>query len=118
MFILSTIVPHRCSLYNEAIEHNKDAVKPSERGLQTLKLLAYRWAKVDDSVCSQPPYCEFKCAAPMLLRATGDTVVVHERCRVSFRTRLTANLLNTAGTNSCLEQTTCSHCRHEFVPAV
>ena len=28
------------------------------------------------------------------------------------------NLLNTAGTNSCLEQTASSHCRHEFVPAV
>ena len=28
------------------------------------------------------------------------------------------NLLNTAGTNSCLEQTTYSHCRHEFMPAV
>ena len=43
---------------------------------------------MDGSVCSEPPYSDFKFAAQRLLPDTGKTVGVHERCRVSFRTRL------------------------------
>ena len=68
--ILSIIVPDRCCLCNKAIKHDKDAVKPSERELETLKSLVDRWAKVDGSVCSEPPYSDFKFPAQRMLPDT------------------------------------------------
>ena len=64
----------------------------SEDGLQSLRELAERWAKLDQRVCTEAPYSEFQSAVLRLPEAVSGArnvkTSMHENCRISFRTRL------------------------------
>ena len=78
----------RCSLCNEPIKNNEDTAEVGSSGLQSLQALADRWAGIDNTLCSRPPYAEFKLATTRLSADHNDKIIVHKSCRINFQARL------------------------------
>ena len=105
---LSTRVSSKgsCSLCNEPIKDN-DTAEVGPSGLKTLKALADRWAAIDNTLCSQSPYTEFKLASTRLSGDHHSNVMVHKSCRINFRTRVTRlEAITPKQSSSTAEQTT------------
>lgn len=79
---------HLGCLRNERIDKGEPSSKLTQDGLQSIRALAERWVKIDQSLCTQAPYVEFLSAAQRLSSA-GQDVYVHENCRITFRNRIT-----------------------------
>ena len=92
----------RCSFCNEPIKDNEDTAEVGSSGLQSLQALADRWAGIDNTLCSQPPYAEFKLATVRLSADHNDKIIVHKSCRINFPTRLNRLEVDTSklGTNT------------------
>eukprot|EP00794_Sanderia_malayensis_P008248 gene8248-9129_t len=77
----------KCILCNSITDDRY--VKIKNDGLTTLNQLADRWQALDDRLCTEYPYDEFKQAKNRIPSEIGtEDVVAHSTCRVTFRTRI------------------------------
>eukprot|EP00794_Sanderia_malayensis_P020787 gene20787-22825_t len=77
----------KCILCNSITDDRY--VKIKNDGLTTLNQLADRWQALDDRLCTEYSYDEFKQAKNRIPSEIGtEDVVAHSTCRVTFRTRI------------------------------
>ena len=88
-FVNVTLLRKRCILCHEGIHDDEEETQIKSDGLATLQSLAKRWNDLDERLCTDSPYKEYRlCKNRLDLIENNDNIWVHKNCRISFRNRI------------------------------